>query len=107
MKYIPRVLRYVRPYWLLAAGSGFVTLLSTLAGLAKPWPLKLLIDSVLAENPQPLPLVNLQVDRLQLLVLVVLAELALHLVTNALTVLVNYLETKLSQGIVLDLRSDL
>ena len=44
MKYIPRVLRYLRPYWHLAMVSVGLIALSALAGLLAPWPLQFLID---------------------------------------------------------------
>jgi ATP-binding cassette, subfamily B, bacterial len=54
-----RLLRYVRPYWrplivLLAAMLAEVGL-----GLLQPWPIKLLIDSVLGHHPAPHALVSI------------------------------------------------
>ena len=53
MRFIPRLLPYVRPYLGLAALSVLVTVLAVVAGLAAPWPMKVLVDSVLANVPVP------------------------------------------------------
>src|SRR5256885_16702677 len=51
VKYFPRVLRYLRPYWRLAVFSVALIILGALASLLAPWPLKILIDSVLQDHP--------------------------------------------------------
>jgi ABC-type multidrug transport system fused ATPase/permease subunit len=111
VRYILRVLRYVRPLWPLAAASLGMTLLLALLGLLGPWPLKILFDSVLGSHPLPAPveplLRPLRDDRLTLLVVVVLGGFALTVVTNSLKVLASHVDTRLSQGMILDFRSDL
>jgi ABC-type multidrug transport system fused ATPase/permease subunit len=85
--------------------------LAGLAGLLTPWPVQFLIDSVLEQHPLPPFLAQLlggfAQDRFALLVLAVLAGLAIVVLQNALTVLDNYVNTKLDQNMVLDFRSDL
>ena len=74
MKYIPRALRYLRPYWKLAAVSVLLIVVGSLIGLLAPWPLKILIDSVLENHPLPPFLVSflgsLAKNRFGLLVIV-------------------------------------
>lgn len=111
MKYIPRVLRYLRPYWKLAAISVALILLSSMAALLMPWPLKILVDNVLENHPLPPFLASIlgtvSESRSTLLVFAVLAGLAIALIDSALTVLSNYVNTKMDQRMVLDFRSDL
>ena len=44
MKYLRRVLPYLRPYWKLTAVSVALILLGALDSLLAPWPLKYLVD---------------------------------------------------------------
>ncbi len=111
MRFVPRVLPYLRPYWKLAVASLIITLVVTAVSLLSPWPLKILLDNVLGKDPLPtilgLPLGPLAQDRFSLLVLVVLFGLGLTLAENALGVVSNYVHTKLDLGMTLDFRSDL
>lgn len=111
MKYIPRALRYLRPYWRLAAISVALILLSSAAALLMPWPLKVLVDNVLEGHPLPPFLAGIFGSgsdiRFTLLVFAVLAGLAIALIDSGLTVLSNYVNTKMDQRMVLDFRSDL
>lgn len=111
MKYFLRVLPYLRPYWKLAVFAFLGTLLAASIGLLSPWPLKILIDSVLEKHPLP-PVFNsifagVAGNPSSLLVIVVLFGLLIEIARNAITVLNEYLQTKLDQSIVLDFRSDL
>ncbi|MBI3943387.1 MAG: ABC transporter ATP-binding protein, partial [Chloroflexi bacterium] len=111
MKYVPRVLRYVQPYWPLAVFTIVVLLLHTVAGLLAPWPLKILIDNVLENHPLPPNLVHLlgplAGTRSGLLVFAVVGGLGVTLLENWLNVLSNYINTRLELSMVLDFRSDL
>jgi ATP-binding cassette, subfamily B, bacterial len=111
LNYLPRVLRYLWPYRQLAALCAIITILIAGAGLLSPWPLKILIDSVLGNHPLPPVLASilgrLAEDRFSLLVFAVVATLAISLLENALTVLNSYVQTKLEQSMILDFRSDL
>lgn len=86
-------------------------ILISLAGLLVPWPLTILIDSVLGDHPLPsvLQLVPAlaAAGRYTLLILVVLAGVGVILLQNGLRVLQGYLQTKLEQGMILDFRADL
>jgi ATP-binding cassette subfamily B protein len=110
MNYLPRALRYLRPYWRLAVASGLITLTAALAALAAPWPLQFLVDHVLGEKPLPSLLDGILggIDsRLLLLIIGASAGLIIALIQNGLGVLENYVNTTLDQRMVLDFRSDL
>jgi ABC-type multidrug transport system fused ATPase/permease subunit len=111
VKYFPRVLRYLRPYWRLAAFSVVLMVLGALAGLLAPWPLQILFDNVLNDHPlSPAlafvlgPVVR---DRSALLLFAVVGGVLVTLLQHGLTVLDNYVNTKIDQRMILDFRSDL
>lgn len=111
VKYFPRVLHYLRPHWKLAVVSVVLIILGTLASLLVPWPLKILVDSVLQDHPLP-PVLRIFFGqpaemRATLLALAVVGGVLVTLVQHSLTVLDNYVNTKLDQNMVLDIRSDL
>jgi ATP-binding cassette, subfamily B, bacterial len=105
-----RILPYLRPYWRLALGAVGVTILMALVSLLVPWPLKILVDSVLSDHPLPPILTYLSGaqgdNRPALLTLVVVAGVGIVLVSSGLTVLNEYIHTKLAQNISLDFRGD-
>lgn len=111
MKYLSRVLRYLRPYTRPAIGSAVITVVVALLALLAPWPLKILFDSVLGNHPLPgvvEPVLAPLLDRkMMLLLVVVLAGFGITLVENGLSVLNSYLQTRLEQGMILNFRSDL
>jgi len=104
-----RAVRYLRPYRTLAMASVCLVAVSSLLGLLAPWPLKVLVDSVLGSQPLPrvLALTLIADNRGLLLVCVVASGFAITAAINGLTVLENYVNTKLHESIVLDFRSDL
>jgi ATP-binding cassette, subfamily B, bacterial len=106
---LPRTFPYVKPYWKLAVASIVSIAIAVAIGLAEPWPLALLVDSVLGSHPSPRflrPLIHAH-DRYGLLVFVVVAGLAIHVLGSVLAVVTEYVNTKLSQKMTLDFRSDL
>ena len=106
---IPRLFPYLRPYRGLAAASILLTGVAVLIGLAEPWPLAFMVDTVLG-NHRPPALVTQVVGtpgRNTLLVLAAVAGLALVAARNVMSVLHEYVNTKLHQHLVLDFRSDL
>jgi ATP-binding cassette subfamily B protein len=111
VRYLPRVLRYLRPYWRLAIVSVLLILLGTVAGLLAPWPLQILFDHVLQGRPLPPALAAvvgpLATHRYALLLLAVGGGVVVTLLQHALTVLDNYVNTKIDQRMILDFRSDL
>jgi len=85
------------------------TILVALIGLATPWPLQILIDNVLGDYPLPLvlavPLGSLAANRFALLVFAVAIGLIVTLISSGLHVLNEYIQTKLTQRMGVDLRS--
>ena len=53
MRHLVRCLRYLRPYWHLAALSVLFVFLASALSLLAPWPLQVLIDNVLGGKPLP------------------------------------------------------
>ena len=89
LTYFRKIFRYLRPYWFFACGSALVALLSAGVGLMAPWPMKILVDSVLGSEPLPrmLQFANpLLADKSLLLILTVAAGLGITLGVNLLAV---------------------
>jgi ATP-binding cassette subfamily B protein len=110
LAYFRKIFRYLRPYWIFACGSALVALLSAGVGLMSPWPMKILVDSVLGQEPLPRMLhfaSPLLADKSLLLILTVAAGLAITLGVNLLAVATSYLNTKLDLAMTLDFRGDL
>jgi ATP-binding cassette subfamily B protein/subfamily B ATP-binding cassette protein MsbA len=111
MRNVTRVLRYLVPYWRLGAASVVITVFAAGVSLLLPWPLKILVDNVLSNQPAPPPLDRLlgasAADRVHFLILAVVAGVLVALIDNALNVAGNYVDTRLHQYMVLDFRSDL
>jgi ATP-binding cassette, subfamily B, bacterial len=110
LNYVTRVLRYLRPHWRLAVASVVVTLVGAMAALLAPWPLKIVVDNVLEKHPLTSVLGRfpaLAHDRVELLLVAVAGGLCIALLTNGLTVINNYVNTKIEQFITLDFRSHL
>jgi ATP-binding cassette subfamily B protein len=114
VKYLPRILRYLRPYWKLATVSGILIILSSMTALLAPWPLKLIVDSVLGNHPvRPTlaPIVHalhaFGAGKLAILAFAVLAGLVIVATQNALSVVHSYVTTSFEQKMILDFRSDM
>jgi ATP-binding cassette subfamily B protein len=107
--YVRKVSKYLRPYWPLAVASVVATLLFVAVGLLAPWPMKILVDSVLGNAPLPDPVRGLLAapDKVTMLVVTVLAGFAIAILSGLLNVLTTYLKTKLEIAMTLDFRSDL
>ena len=106
-----RSLHYLRPHWKLATISIGIIIVTSLIALLEPWPLKILIDSVLGDHSLPPILDSVLGDlgqgRMTLLLFAVLAGFGAILLGNGLAVLESYINTRIDQQIVLDFRSDL
>jgi ABC-type multidrug transport system fused ATPase/permease subunit len=108
--YYRKAARYMRPYWPLAAVSVASTLGSTCVALLMPWPMKILVDSVLGNAPLPGPvnwLGQIAPYKFELLIAMVVAGFALVLASGTLDVVDNYASTKLNLAMELDFRSDM
>jgi ATP-binding cassette subfamily B protein/subfamily B ATP-binding cassette protein MsbA len=98
------------PYWHLAAIAGVLLLIGAVVELAEPWPWAVMLDNVFDGLPLPrwlAPFFNLQAGRIPLLVAMVAAGVFISFAHNVISVVSNYVETKLEQWMVLDFRSDL
>jgi ABC-type multidrug transport system fused ATPase/permease subunit len=107
--YVRKISRYVRPYWRLGAGAVGATLLLVGVGLLTPWPMKILVDSVLGSAPAPDFMAALMPagDKTSMLVLTVAAGFVIALAAGIFSVASTYLKTKLEIAMTLDFRSDL
>jgi len=100
---------YVKPHWKLGGGSLLLIGAGSLAGLLTPWPLAIVVDSIGGKRGLPgifHPLFG-SLDRTTVLIVAVVLGLVLTAGQHAIAVLDDYVSTKLSQRMTLDLRSDL
>jgi ATP-binding cassette subfamily B protein/subfamily B ATP-binding cassette protein MsbA len=105
---LPRIRPYLRPYKGLTAVVFVVTGLSALLDLLGPWPLAIVIDTVLRNKPLPSLLGGLEgLSDTTLLVIAVVGGFLLSAAANSLTVVENYVTTKLQQLMTLEFRSEL
>ncbi len=103
----PRVLPYLRPYWKLGASSIVLLALGVVAGLIAPWPLAILLDTVLGEEPLPSLLGSIgDWDPTTLLVLAVTAGVLVTALEHGVGVGDSYVNTALQERLALDVRSD-
>ena len=94
-----RLFPYLRRYLRLAGLSVAATLVAVAVGLLVPWPLKIVIDSVLGSQPlQASRALGRRLRQHTLLVAAVSAGLILTLLANALAVASSYLKTRLEQA---------
>jgi ATP-binding cassette subfamily B protein/subfamily B ATP-binding cassette protein MsbA len=104
----PRILPYLRPHKKLAFSSLALVGGGAVTALLSPWPLALMIDTVLGNKPLPALVGFLDgLSRHQLLAIAVAAGVIITGLEHALAVADNYVNTKLDQTMVLDLRSDM
>ena len=109
MRNVLRVLPYLLNHRGLAFGTIVAVVLVTLASLLAPWPMKILVDSVLGDHELPRflavgPLLN---NTYLLMLVVVAGGFLIVLLQNALNVFRQYVNTRLKLGITLDFRGDL
>lgn len=114
MKYLPRIIPYLRPYWKIVLAVIILTILSSAAALLSPWPLKVIVDNVLGNQPiHPIlrPIVHalhaFGGGKLSILALAVIAGLVIVAAQHSLTVIHSYLATTFEQKMILDFRSDM
>ncbi len=101
-----RVLAYLRPHGLTLLWAFLQVLMISACELLKPWPLKIIIDSVLGGQPLPWGWVA-GWSREALLLAACVSLVLIYAVLGALSVLNNYTTIRIGQGMVSDLRSDL
>jgi ABC-type multidrug transport system fused ATPase/permease subunit/streptogramin lyase len=107
---IPRIWPYLRPYRGLWVMSCIVTALGAGFALAEPWPLAIVVDNVLGDQPAKGPvrwLLGEQPGKYSVLAIAVLFGFSLTFLAHGATVIGDWVGAKLEQRMVLDLRSDL
>jgi ATP-binding cassette, subfamily B, bacterial len=106
--YVPRAFPYLRRRRLKLSFSLFLSVLNTFVHLLQPWPLAIMIDSVVKGGPLPPVLADiLPPGRYVQLSILVFAGFALTVMGNALTVWQTAIDVSIDQAMVLDFRSDL
>src|SRR6188472_4335659 len=109
-KVLPAVFPYLRPYRKLVVLSLALTVLGAVVGLAAPWPLALVIDNVIGGNAPPnvlQPLFGDNPDPYRLLIFIVGFGFLVSVLDHGVRVFSEYVNAKIEQNIVLDLRSKL
>jgi ATP-binding cassette subfamily B protein/subfamily B ATP-binding cassette protein MsbA len=109
-KSAPKVLPFLRPFRGLVVFSFVLTVFSSVIALAEPWPLALIIDSVLGTHAPPGPLQNWfgqSPDPYRLLIFIVVLGFLISTVSHGVRVINDYVNAKVEQNMVLDLRGKL
>lgn len=108
LRLLPRAFRYLRPYKALAAGSIVATVVLALVALLEPWPLALIVDTVLGDKLAPGWVTGIVGDGNGALIFAAVAgSLLITALAGGIDVMNEYLQTKVDQRMVLDFRSDL
>jgi ATP-binding cassette subfamily B protein/subfamily B ATP-binding cassette protein MsbA len=104
-----RLLRYARPHWRGLSLMLSAMLIDVGLNLARPWPLKLLIDNVIGSHRIPHWLAQIPGadSRHGLLVWVVIAEVAIFLAGTLSTMAADFFSLKLGQQMTWSLAGDL
>src|SRR5438093_10649663 len=106
VRLVRKILARIAPYrWLFVSAVAQVLLIGFLE-LAKPWPLKIVVDNVLAGRPLDWPLVG-GLDILSLLLVACVALVVVYTLLGALGVTSNYATISVGQRMVNDFRSEL
>ncbi len=106
----PKLIPYLKPYKGLVVLSLFFTVFSSIIALAEPWPLAFVIDSVLGDHPPKGPLQDwfgANPDPYRLLIFIVICGFMLAVLIHGMRVINDYVNAKIEQNMVLDLRGNL
>jgi ATP-binding cassette, subfamily B, bacterial len=104
----PRTLPYLRPHKAMVALSMLLMALGAGVALLEPWPLAVMVDSVLGDKPLPGPVEGVVGDSIVLQILFAMGlMLAVTMATGGLGALSTYVNTKIDMRMVLDFRSEL
>src|SRR5438477_11549543 len=107
-QYLRVALPYMRQQIALYIASIFVLVAASLAALAEPWPLALLVDRVLSGKPAPAWMTNLVGNGTSSVIwLTVTLGFVVTAAVQLLAVAASYINTKISQYVTLDFRADL
>ncbi len=104
-----KLLRYAKPHWRGFVGMVTAALCGVGANLARPWPLKILIDQVIDGKPIPawMSAIPGADSRHGLLVWVVVAEVLIFLVSTLASMVTSYASLTLGQYMTWSLAGDL
>jgi ATP-binding cassette subfamily B protein/subfamily B ATP-binding cassette protein MsbA len=103
----PKVLPFLKPYKGMVAFSFVLIVIGSIVALAEPWPLAFVIDSVLGTHPPPGPLRNwfgANPDPYRLLIFIVVMGFLISCVSHGVRVISDYVNARVEQNMVLDLR---
>src|SRR5688572_15900256 len=100
-------LRMLRPYQARVAQIAVLALLEIGLSALAPWPLKIVVDNVLGEQPMPAPLAALFQSMVGssivgLLLIVVLAGLALQIASEVVVMIYTQIQVATAQRLVYD-----
>jgi ATP-binding cassette subfamily B protein len=101
-----RIRAYLKPYRVAFLFAFFQVALISALELLKPWPLKIVIDNVLQQQPLDWTL-TAGWSRESLLLGACGAMITIYLVLGVISVVNNYTTIRIGQGMVNDLRRDL
>jgi ATP-binding cassette subfamily B protein/subfamily B ATP-binding cassette protein MsbA len=104
---LPRTLPYLKPYWKLGALSLVLLVVASLATMAQPWPLAMMLDVVGGHKTGASFLFFGATDKFTILAIATSIGFLTVVISHGLTVINSYLDSKLEQHMILDLRSDL
>jgi ATP-binding cassette subfamily B protein len=105
---LPRTLPYLRPYWKLGALSVTLMVVASLATLAQPWPMAMMLDWISGKRHSKVSFISFGASNTYtVLAIAAVAGFAVVVVAHGLTVINSYLDSKLEQSMILDFRSDL
>lgn len=103
----PRSLPYLRPHRGKVSLSMLLMVIGAGVALLEPWPLAVLVDSVLGDKPMPGPLESVSPSVGVRVAVVMALMLGVTLAASAVVVVNDYVNTKIDMKMVLDFRSDL
>ncbi|MFN8543416.1 MAG: ABC transporter ATP-binding protein [Candidatus Binatia bacterium] len=106
LRLVPKVLRRVAPYGGLFAFAVLQVLAIGLLELAKPWPLKVIVDSVLGGHPPGFAVLR-DLDGRGILVVACAVLVGVYALLGVLSVTSNYATISVGQRLVNDFRSEL
>lgn len=104
---LPRTLPYLRPYRRLGFTSLGIMFIASVATLAQPWPLAAMLDVVSGEDTAASFFFFGAEDNLTILAITALLGFFVVVVSHGFTVINSYVDSKLEQNVILDLRSEL
>jgi len=107
LAHLRRISPYLRPYRLRLAGAIGLVFVISLAEVAKPWPLKIVVDNVLGGRPLALVGYPEETSAATLLTMAAVSLVLLYLLIGLLQVLSNYVTIEIGQRMVDDFRSEL